>query len=79
MPLSFPVYNLFLCLSIWVWGHNADLWQDFEFKRLAALYRLLKSEGYALRLAPFPVPSTRGCPDFAYEDTVQDKDKKDAA
>ena len=58
---------------------NADLWQDFEFKRLAALYRLLKSEGYALRLAPFPVPSTRECPDFTYEDTAQDKDKKNAA
>ena len=58
---------------------NADLWQDFEFKRLAALYRLLKSEGYALRLAPFPVPSTRECSDFTYEDTAQDKDKKNAA
>ena len=46
---------------------NADLWQDFEFKRLAALYRLLKSEGYALRLAPFPAPSTKECPDFTYE------------
>lgn len=33
---------------------NADLWDDFEFKRLAALYRLLKPSGYALRLAPFP-------------------------
>lgn len=46
---------------------NADLWKDFEFKRLAALYRLLKSEGYTLRLAPFPVPSTKECPDFTYE------------
>lgn len=33
---------------------NADLWDDFEFKRLAAMYRLLKPSGYALRLAPFP-------------------------
>lgn len=48
----------------------ADLWKDFEFKRLAAMYRLLKSEGYALRLAPFPVPSTRECPDFTYEDAA---------
>lgn len=33
---------------------NADLWDDVEFKRLAAMYRLLKPSGYALRLAPFP-------------------------
>lgn len=49
---------------------NADLWQDFEFKRLAALYRLLKPEGYALRLVPFPVPSTKECPDFTFEDAA---------
>ena len=48
-------------------------------KLTVALYRLLKSEGYALRLAPFPVPSTRECSDFTYEDTAQDKDKKNAA
>lgn len=49
---------------------NADLWQDFEFKRLAAVYRLLKHEGYALRLVPFPVPSTKKCPDFTFEDAA---------
>ena len=49
---------------------NADLWQDFEFKRLAALYRLLKPEGYALRLVPFPVPSTKEYPDFTFEDAA---------
>ena len=51
-------------------GSFADLWQDFEFKRLAALYRLLKPEGYALRLVPFPVPSTKECPDFTFEDAA---------
>ena len=35
-----------------------DLWKDFEFKRLAAMYRLLKSDGYALR----PQRSARSLP-----------------
>ena len=48
----------------------AELWKDFEFKRLAAMYRLLKSEGYALRLVPFPATSTRECPEFTYKDAA---------
>lgn len=31
---------------------NAELLKDFEFKRLAAMYRLLKPYGYGLRLFP---------------------------
>ncbi len=48
----------------------ADLWNDFEFKRLAALYRLLKPEGYALRLVPFPVPSEKEDPNFSFENAA---------
>lgn len=49
---------------------NADLWDDFEFKRLAALYRLLKPSGYALRLAPFPTEEDIRAAESAFRDAA---------
>lgn len=34
---------------------------DFEFKRLTAMYRLMKESGYLLRITPLP-EETAGCP-----------------
>ena len=46
----------------------AELWEDFEFRRLAGLYRLLKPEGYTLRLVPLPSAEER--PDLSRENAA---------
>lgn len=53
---------------------DADLENDFEFKRLKAMYRLLKDYGYTLRIVnqepPVPIPQESSMPADTFQEAA---------
>ena len=49
---------------------NAELLEDFEFKRLAAMYRLLKPYGYGLRLVCLQQQAGEQATDSVFRDAA---------